>query len=538
MFESSARSLPAQLQADPLRRQARDLLRQWRAGDPQALNRVAAWPVGARPPLPRLASAQRIVARELGCADWSELMAAVVQQHSRTLDDLGFAAHVLDAAIGRGWSRPQPQVARDRLASRRSVALSVPGGVALALAAGELDRLSGWPGASASPRWVNEPLPPWQAPPLAYAAFSSLAGLPSHHEALVATVRWLLARGADPNATLRDPAYPDNPMPVLYGAVARAACAETARALLEAGADPNDGESLYHAVEQKDRQLVALLVAAGALWTGTNALHRQLDFPDLEGLALALSLGADPNEPRAGGIRPLHHAVMRGRGLPAVKCLVQAGADPSARDDDGRSAADWAALTGDTATLDYLSTLGVTPPADLRSRFLAACAAGDEAVARELLARQPDLVATLDAAGLRLLPDHAQHGRLAAVRLMLEIGWPVDTPGDWDASALNQAAFRGDAPMVALLLSRGAHWEERNGFGGTALGSCLHAAAHEPEPGGDYAAVLKMLLAQGATVSPDDEALPDALLDVVLSWHDGSTEGDGPASSGSSTVNP
>ena len=47
-----------------------------------------------------------------------------------------------------------------------------------------------------------------------------------------------------------------------------------------------------------------------------------------------------------------------------------------------------------------------------------------------------------------------------------------------------------------------------------------------------------MLLAQGATVSPDDEALPDALLDVVLSWHDGSTEGDGPASSGSSTVNP
>jgi hypothetical protein len=36
--------------------------------------------------------------------------------------------------------------------------------------------------------------------------------------------------------------------------------------LLAAGADPNDNESLYHAVEQDDRRIVAALVAAGARW--------------------------------------------------------------------------------------------------------------------------------------------------------------------------------------------------------------------------------------------------------------------------------
>jgi hypothetical protein len=98
---------------------------------------------------------------------------------------------------------------------------------------------------------------------------------------------------------------------------------------------------------------------------------------------------------------------------------------------------------------------------------------------------------------------------------MLALGWPVAVPGPWQASALNQAAFRGDAAMVALLLQHGARWHERNGYGGDALGSCLHAGCHEPVPGGDYAEVLRLLLADGAPPPEDDDHLTDEMRAVL-----------------------
>ena len=65
--------------------------------------------------------------------------------------------------------------------------------------------------------------------------------------------------------------------------------------LLAVGADPNDGESLYHALEH--RACVRLLLDAGATVTGTNALYRVLDLDDVEMLKLLLDHGGDPNEP-------------------------------------------------------------------------------------------------------------------------------------------------------------------------------------------------------------------------------------------------
>jgi hypothetical protein len=69
--------------------------------------------------------------------------------------------------------------------------------------------------------------------------------------------------------------------------------------------------------------------------------------------------------------------------------------------------------------------------------------------------------------------------------------------------------------MVRLLLQHGARWDERNGYGGTALGSCLHAACNEPVPGGDYADVLTLLLDAGAPVPEDVDALPQTLQDRI-----------------------
>lgn len=491
-------TLPPRPHPDHLRRQARELLRALQAQEPAALARAAPYRIDTPP---RLAAAQLVLAREHGFASWPQLMAEVDRRSSQALSDPDFVQRVLVLALGQGWQVPQPQRAWAQLQDRPLKSL------ALALVRGDLPAVQ-QALAGADPA---APLPPLNAPALGYAAASALARIDTLRPGLVATVQWLLAQGADPNTRWADPARPDESLPVLYGAVSRAGCFDSVDALLQAGADPNDRESLYHATEQPDRRILAALVQAGARWPGTNALFRQLDHDNLDHLRQALDLGADVHERAPDGGGALHHAITRGRTLPFVQLLMSRGADPAGRDAQDRTPAALAARLGDTATVAWLAAQGHAAPQDPHDAFLAACAAANGPAARAHLAAHPDAIATLGADALRLLPDQAQRGRLNSVRLMLSLGWPVAAPGDWHASALNQAAFRGDAAMVRLLLDHGARWSERNGFGGDALGSCLHAATNQPDPAGDYAGVLALLLADGAPAPQDSEDLPDDL---------------------------
>ena len=67
------------------------------------------------------------------------------------------------------------------------------------------------------------------------------------------------------------------------------------RLLLEAGADPNDGESLYHSLENP--ACTRLLLEHGARIAESNAIYRAMDLDDDTALKLLLAHGGDPNEP-------------------------------------------------------------------------------------------------------------------------------------------------------------------------------------------------------------------------------------------------
>ena len=111
-------------------------------------------------------------------------------------------------------------------------------------------------------------------------------------------------------------------MSALYGAAGVAHDPELTRVLLEAGANPDDGESVYHSTEARSTDCLRLLLEHGAQTKDTNALAHALDGERLEHVRLLLEAGADPNE---GAL--VAHAVRRGRGPEFIRLLAAHGAD-------------------------------------------------------------------------------------------------------------------------------------------------------------------------------------------------------------------
>jgi ankyrin repeat protein len=151
--------------------------------------------------------------------------------------------------------------------------------------------------------------------PLLTVTYSTLVQRPRFADGLRRCARILLDAGADRDATWTPSAFPDARFGALYGAAGHTHDPVLTKMLLEAGADPNDGESLYHSTERSDLACTRLLLEAGATLRGTNALFHMLDRDDLAGLELFLAHGGDPNELSTGLDRPLHHAIRRGRSL-------------------------------------------------------------------------------------------------------------------------------------------------------------------------------------------------------------------------------
>ncbi len=331
--------------------------------------------------------------------------------------------------------------------------------------------------------------------PLLYVCFSVFAnGKSSRAPDTAKTARLLLDHGADPNGFYVDSEWPDWPLSCLYAATGRNNNPALARVLLEAGARPDDGESLYHSTEHPDLVCVRLLLEHGASPSQANALKHILDYEHIDGARLLLAAGADPNEVNPQDETALHWAVWRGRSAEIVKALLDGGAHIDARRKDGRTAYALAARTGQKETAALLEMRGAnTDLADI-DRFLGVCATADPVDLDRMAAGIA--VADDDA---HLLPDLASTHCTSVVRALLKAGVPVNSTGEHGATALHWACWKGYADVVKLLLDHRASLAvEDAAFHATPVRWFEHGLENSPDRDGGRALTAKLLIAAGA----------------------------------------
>jgi hypothetical protein len=132
-------------------------------------------------------------------------------------------------------------------------------------------------------------------------------------------------------------------------------------------------------------------------------------------------------------------------------------------------------------------------------KLLAACWNADDLAVSTLLAEKPGLAARLSGGYRRQVAYAARNNNLAAVRLMLAAGFPVDAPGQHGATPLHWAAFHGNEAMVRELLRHNPPLEQTDAdFHGTPLGWAIYGSEHGWHcRTGDYAATVTALLNAG-----------------------------------------
>jgi ankyrin repeat protein len=326
--------------------------------------------------------------------------------------------------------------------------------------------------------------------PLTYLCFSRYLRLDhARRDGFVRAARTLLDAGADANTGF----YSNDHLPlefesVLYGAAGIAHDAALTRLLLEHGADPNDGEVVYHAPETYDNAALHALVETGKLTADSLAsmLLRKCDWHDYDGVRWLLEHGADPNFKTRWGYSALHQAIRRDNQIETIELMLDHGADPMVVG-HGLTAVEMSARDGRGDVLDLFERRGIPLRLQGIYELLAACARNDAARVRSIAQREPGFAGQVVMQASRLLREFAGIGNTEGVRHLLDLGVDVaavdhDGDGYWgiakNSTALHVAAWLGRHATVKLLIERGAPLDVADGNGATplalAVGACVH----------------------------------------------------------------
>jgi ankyrin repeat protein len=153
-------------------------------------------------------------------------------------------------------------------------------------------------------------------------------------------------------------------------------------------------------------------------------------------------------------------------------------------------------------------------PADVK--LISACWANDESAVHRVLTQNPQLVAHLSEGYKRHVAHAARNNNLAAVRLMLASGLPIDARGQHQGTALHWAGFHGNLEMAEAILRYHPPLELKDAdFDATPLGWAIHGSEHGWYcETGNHAATVEVLLKAGAS-PPEKIGGTDAVQEVL-----------------------
>ncbi len=316
----------------------------------------------------------------------------------------------------------------------------------------------------------------------------------------------LLDAGADPDShTVEDGGQWQKS--ALFAAVER--CDLTlVRVLVDRGATP-DEDAFYHACDRADTAYFDLLYRPGF----EHVVIRMLDFEDPTGLQWFLDRGIDVS---AHGC--LHWAIGRGRGVPILRMLLDAGADLNLPHPvTGHRPLAVAARCGHLAAYDLLAERGAIAELGLVDAAVLAVARGESV---QLPGAPPPMPGIPGEDSGWLLGQFALLGRTDVVRALLDAGLPVDTRGWSNFTPLDQAAMHGRTDTVQLLIDRGADLHDCafDEDGPTPLDCALWGLRHSRAEDGDYRVAVRMLLAAGAPTQHEPPT-GDEVIDALLTAH-------------------
>jgi ankyrin repeat protein len=478
-----SRALPERAHLEFLTKQAKDFLRDVKAGDAIACERLRAWgPVGASD-RPKLADCQHALAREYGFASWPKLKAHV--ESLATADPLESLAVALksgtlatvrevlarfpslesrldEPVVGDGFGATPLIVAVQR-ADRELVDLLLAAGA-------HINQRSHW--------WAGGFHVLEDDHGLADFLIARGATLDAKSAAKLGRLEDLRALvAADPSAVHQRGGDGQTPLHV-------APTVEVAEFLLDHGADI-DARDVDHEstpaqyLVRSHADVARFLVARGArtdilMAAALGDLKRVRGFLDTdpESIRTTVSEAYFPKrDARAGGCiyiwtlgqAKTAHAVAREFGHEdVVELLMERSSD---------------AL-----------------------KLALACELGDEATFAAILEARPDLARALGEDELSKLPLAARNDDAQAVRLMLAAGWPPDVTAQHGATALHWAGFNGNVAMAREILKHRPSLEAKEkDYGMTALGWTIYGSLHGwHAQRGDYGGVVELLLDAGA----------------------------------------